>query len=101
MAHMAISLCVLLWAKPGFSAGLRDYEDRVLALLGDHGGRVLQRAVLESSADHPSEVQLIEFDAESGVESFLADPRRTAMAHERDRLVERTETLRVAEFVAV
>ena len=40
---MPRTLCVLLWAQPGAQAALSAYEDRVLRLVPDHGGRVLQR----------------------------------------------------------
>jgi hypothetical protein len=38
------TLCVLLWAHPGAEAALATYEDRVLRLVPDHGGRVVLRA---------------------------------------------------------
>ncbi|NUR66897.1 MAG: hypothetical protein HOQ47_14140 [Streptomyces sp.] len=37
-----------------------------------------------------SEVQLIEFAARAGYEDFMADPRRTALADERDAAIART-----------
>lgn len=84
-------LCCLLWAHPGQAAALGRYEDRVLAILADHGGRVRQRAVGSGDDGHPNEVQLIEFATGRGLESFLRDPRRAALARERDRTVARTE----------
>ena len=36
---MSRTLCVLLWAQPGAQAALTAYEDRVLRLVPDHGGR--------------------------------------------------------------
>jgi uncharacterized protein (DUF1330 family) len=84
-------LCCLLWAHRGQAAALGRYEDRVLAILADHGGRVRQRAVGSGDDGHPNEVQLIEFATGSGLESFLHDPRRAAMAEQRDRTVARTE----------
>src|SRR5206468_5779363 len=40
----AVTLCVLLWARPGAEAGLIAYEDQVLGIASGYGGRVLQRA---------------------------------------------------------
>lgn len=40
---VVITLCVLLSAISGRETLLADYEDRVLTLLGDHGGRLLAR----------------------------------------------------------
>jgi uncharacterized protein (DUF1330 family) len=90
---MTIQLCVLLWARPGMSEALTAYEDRVLALLGDHDGRLLQRARTRSGAGDgaPDETQLIEFATQAGYEGFLADPRRAALAAERDAAIARTD----------
>ena len=82
-------LCCLLWARHGLAAELSRYEDRVLAILGDHGGRVLQRAT-GTRADGPDEVQFIEFDSESSLDAFMNDPRRQELADERDRVIART-----------
>lgn len=83
--------CCLLWAHEGQAAALRRYEDQVLAILADHGGRVRQRAIGAGDDGHPHEVQLIEFATATGLDSFLRDPRRTARAPERDRTVARAE----------
>ncbi|WP_329331912.1 hypothetical protein OG866_03665 [Streptomyces sp. NBC_00663] len=88
---MTVQLCVLLWARPGASAALTAYEDKVLALLGDHGGRLVQRARADGAEGRPDEVQLIEFAARAGYEGFLDDPRRTVLADERDAAVARTD----------
>ena len=83
--------CCLLWAHEGRAAALGRYEDRVLAILADHGGRVRLRATGAGDDGHPHEVQLIEFATDEGLDGFLHDPRRTALAPERDRVVARTD----------
>lgn len=70
---------------------LGRYEDQVLEILADHGGRVRQRAIGSGDEGRPHEVQLIEFATGSGLDGFLHDPRRMALADERDRTVARTE----------
>jgi hypothetical protein len=92
---MTLSLCVLLWARPGLEDELSAYEDRVLALMRDHGGELLNRARRDGSGDGPSEIQFLRFSSQEGVDSYLADPRRTELAAERDRIVERTDTMPV------
>lgn len=87
----AVNLCCMLWARDGESAGLTAYEDRVLELIPDHGGRVVQRVRNESGADGPDEVQTYRFPSHASLDSYLADPRRLALAAERDRVIERTE----------
>lgn len=83
-------LCCLLWARDGLAAELSRYEDRVLAILNDHGGRVLQRAIGTRSDGQPDEVQFIEFDRESSLDAFMNDPCRQELANERDRVIART-----------
>ena len=85
-----ITLCVFLWAPDGEREGLGRYEDAVLALLGDHGGRLVVR-VRSDGDGPPDEVQVIQFDGPDAMASFIEDPRRLALAGERDRVVARTE----------
>ncbi|MFJ9542673.1 hypothetical protein ACIRPX_36235 [Streptomyces sp. NPDC101225] len=88
---MTVQLCVLLWARPGAAGALAAYEDRVLALLGEHGGRLVQRARADGADGRPDEIQLIEFASQSGYDGYMADGRRTALAAERDAAVARTD----------
>jgi uncharacterized protein (DUF1330 family) len=92
---MSLQLCCLLWANPGREAALSDYEDRVLALLPDHGAFLLSRVRSDGTNGHPLEVQLFGFPSEEALDAYLADPRRTALAPERDAAVARTELMRV------
>jgi uncharacterized protein (DUF1330 family) len=92
---MSLTLCVLLWPQVGQEAGLVEYEDRVLRLLPDHGGRVLQRARTSGSADGPLEVQLLEFPSEAALDAFMHDDRRTRLSAQRDQSIARTQVLRV------
>ena len=90
-----VELCVLLWAHPGHDAALVAYEDRVLALVPGHGGTVLQRA-RSTGEGHPLEVQFYSFPSEAALQAYLADDRRVALAAERDRVVAKTELIRVS-----
>ena len=96
---MAMMLLVRLWARAGAQDDLIAYEDEVLALLGDHGGRVVERMRTHGGADEPDdrpfEVQVLEFESPAGLESYLADPRRTALADRRDEAIARTELTHV------
>jgi hypothetical protein len=84
-------LCCFLWATPGEEAGLQGYEDAVLALLGEHRGVILQRVRSTGEAAGPREVQLFRFEDRDGLDGYLDDPRRLAMADVRDRVIARTE----------
>lgn len=90
-----VELCVFLWAHPGQEEALVAYEDRVLALVAAHGGTVLQRARTSGEGGHPLEVQFSRFPSEAALQAYLADDRRVALAAERDRVVARTELMRV------
>jgi uncharacterized protein (DUF1330 family) len=98
-----VSLCVLLWANPGQGPALTAYEDKVLGLLADHGGRVLQRGsvIADGAGDgarsaQPAEVQFLEFPAEAALAAYMNDTRRLALAAERDAAIARTDVLRLA-----
>lgn len=96
MAENPVDLCVLLWARPGCAEALAAYEDRVLALFPEHGGRVVRRgSVTGGDADSPTEVQYIEFPSEAAMHACLTDPRRLAMAAERDAAIARTDIHRI------
>jgi hypothetical protein len=87
----AVELCCLLWAREGERTGLSEYEDRVLALVAEHRGEVVQRAIGDGAGDGPDEVQLYRFLDDAALQGYLADPRRLALAEERDRVIARTE----------
>ena len=99
---MPRTLCVLLWAQPGAQAALTAYEDRVLSLVPDHGGRVVHRARNSGGQGggggtdgQPAEIQFLDFPSQAALDDYLGDPRRTALAADRDRAVARTEIIDV------
>jgi uncharacterized protein (DUF1330 family) len=92
---MSLTLCCLLWAIPGRERALVEYEDRVLALLPDHGARLVSRVRSDGTEGHPLEVQLFEFPDQESLDAYLADPRRTALATDRDAAVAKTELMNV------
>ena len=71
-------MCVLLWARPGQADALAAYEDRVLALVPEHGGRVLQRVRGDGAGDQPLEVQILEFPSQAALGGYMDDGHRTA-----------------------
>lgn len=86
-----IQLCCLLWAHRGQAEALHAYEDRVLQLIEEHGGEVVQRALTVDSPGQPDEVQFFRFPDQAALDSYLADGRRSALSDDRDRAVARTE----------
>lgn len=92
---MSLTLCVLLWARPGAGDDLTAFEDQVLLIAGDHGCQVLQRATASRDGGQPAEIQFIQFPSTQAFDEFLADPRRQALTGERDRVVAKTEVINV------
>jgi hypothetical protein len=90
-----VTLCVLLWARPGAESGLIAYEDQVLGIASGYAGQVLQRARSGGGDGQPLEIQLLEFPTAQAVAEFMADGRRQALAGERDRAIARTEVIDV------
>jgi len=86
-----LHFCCLLWARPGCEDDLTAYEDRVLELLAEHGALVLERVRGGVDDGNPTEVQVYELPSRAALDAYVNDPRRTAMADERDRVVARTE----------
>ena len=93
---MSVTLCVLLWANEGGHEDLVAYEDTVLGFLPDHDARVVQRVRTQGQPlDQPYEVHVLEFASEEALDAYLQDPRRLALAEQRDRAIARSEILRV------
>lgn len=92
---MSLTLCVLLWARPGAEAGLVSYEDQVLSLVPGHGGRVVQRARGSGTDGQPLEIQLLEFPSVGALDGYMTDDHRTSLAAQRDQVVARTEVIEV------
>ncbi len=92
---MGLTLCVLLWARPGAEDGLIAYEDQILGIIPGHGGRVLQRARGTGTGGQPLEIQLLEFPSARALDAFMTDVRRQSLAGERDRVISKTEVIEV------
>ncbi len=90
----AVRLVALVELADGAVEAGREYEDRVLALLGRHGGRVERRLRTD---DGRSEVHVIRFDTRTGYESFLADPDRAAQRAALGDAAPATRVLEVRE----
>ncbi|MET4782620.1 hypothetical protein [Glaciihabitans sp. UYNi722] len=55
----------------------------------------MQRVRSDGDEGHPLEVQLYSFPSEEAFNGYMNDERRTALAEERDRVIARTEIMRV------
>ncbi|GIG89144.1 hypothetical protein [Plantactinospora endophytica] len=83
--HRRLRLVAVLDVPAEHLAAFRRYEDLVLPLLAEHGGRLEQRL---RTGDGCTEVHLVSFAGRDGYESYLADPRRAAYRQRELRGVE-------------
>jgi uncharacterized protein (DUF1330 family) len=91
--RVAITICVLLSAIADREESLAHYEDRVLALLGEHEGRVVAR--LRAIEGPFTEVQVLEFASEESLARFQDDPRRRVLSDLREASIASTTVVRV------
>lgn len=83
---MTVMLCVQLWAREGRRGDLEEYENTVLALLDDHGARLVARSGQAESGERtgrPAEVQLIELPSQHARRPAAAGARRGAGRRDR------------------
>lgn len=90
MTDAPIELCCLLRALPGAEEAMTAYEDKVTALVPEHGGELVSRAVGDGADGSPHEVHVYRFPDQAALDAYMADPRRLALAEERDRTVAST-----------
>lgn len=96
---MPVTLVVNLWVRDEREAEFIAYEDDALALVREHGGRVLRRVRRLEPGDHlhPFETHIVELPDEQAFARFEADPRRAALADRRAACVAKTVSWRVAD----
>jgi uncharacterized protein (DUF1330 family) len=92
---MTVTLCVLLWPRPGAADALVAYEDAVLPLVTAHGGQVRERVRTDGGDDAPLEIHVLEFPSDAALDAYMSDPQRQALADVRDRAIETTSVYRV------
>lgn len=104
MSETPVVNCVLLWAKPGMGAALSAYEDKALRLVAEHGGRVLERGTIlpgsRCDGEPPTEMHLLEMPSGAGLDAYMSDPRRIAMASERNAAIARVDVFRIQAISA-
>jgi hypothetical protein len=91
---MAVTYVLLARIPPAGIAAFRRYEDAVLPLLADHGGR-LERRLRSEAGD--VEVHVLAFAESDGLERYRGDPRRAAHAHLLEASGARTELLELGD----
>lgn len=90
MTDAPIELCFFLRALPGAEQAMTSYEDKVTALVPDHGGEMLSRVIGDGADGNPHEVHVYRFPGQAAIDAYMADPRRLALAEEREATVAST-----------
>ena len=91
-----IHLDVRLTYVTGQEADGADYERTVLRLWREHGGEVLaafRPAPWTDGTRAADEVQHLRIPSRAQLDAYMADPRRVALAHVRDRTIASTEVV--------
>ena|ERR1700728_4937885 len=74
----ALTLVVIARIPPDGVAAYQAYEDQVIPLMTEHGGRLERRMRNEPGT---LELHIISFPSAAAHQSYRADPRRAAAAH--------------------
>jgi uncharacterized protein (DUF1330 family) len=88
-----IYITQLIYIKDDQEAIFHQFEDVAIPLIFKYNGRLLLRirpddpAFIESSIDHPYEVHLVEFDAESDFQNFMKDEERKKFLHLKEQSI--------------
>jgi antibiotic biosynthesis monooxygenase (ABM) superfamily enzyme len=90
MTDAPIELCCLLRALPGAEEAMSAYETKVTALVPEHGGELVSRAIGDGANGNPHEVHVYRFPNQAAIDAYMADPRRLALTEERDSTVAST-----------
>ncbi len=77
-----VTVAFVAWADHARVEDAAAYEDAVLALLTDHGARVVFRGRRSGGQpdELPAEVHLLWFPSRAAYDGFRADPRRALAA---------------------
>lgn len=79
-----------LYVRSGAEEAFALFEQKALAIVREHGGR-LERAIrVPRAAGAPYEVHVLAFPSESAFDAYRADPQLVALASLRESAVEGT-----------
>ena len=74
----ALTLVLIARIPPHGVKAYQAYEDQVLPLLSEHGGR-LQRRLRDEAGT--LELHILSFPSDTALQKYRSDPRRTAATH--------------------
>ena len=86
----ALTLVHIARIPPHGVEAYRAYEDQVIPLMNEHGGRLERRLRNELGT---LELHIISFPSDSAFQKYRSDPRRTAATHLMETSAAKTELL--------
>ena len=95
-----IQIIVLLYAGEGGKAALKAYQEEVMPIFHEHGGRLVSAShASKPRDDDPDEVHIVHFGSLEDLEAFRADPRHAALKEKRLYAVRDTRLYETDQFV--
>jgi uncharacterized protein (DUF1330 family) len=83
----------LIYLKTGQEAVFDAFENIAIPTISKYNGRLLLRvrpsenAIIEQSIESPYEIHLVEFDADSDFNNFMADEERKQFLHLKEQSI--------------
>ncbi len=88
-----IYITQLVFVYEGKEEIFKDFEDIVLPLMKQYGGKLLYRirpdveSVLVAEGDQPYEIHVVSFESEEGLQEYSQDPVRSKFLHLKEASV--------------
>ena len=95
-----IQIIALLYAGEGGKTALTAYEQQVMPIFHDYGGRMVSASHASTPRDGgPDENHVVNFPDMAALEAFRADPRHEALKAQRLYAVRDTRLFTTDQFV--
>lgn len=91
-----IYIAQLIYLQPGKEKEFLKFESKVIPLMKEHGGKIIQRirpneqAFIEGEEKKPYEIHIVTFPDYDALEAYGDDPKRTKYLKLREASIEST-----------
>ncbi|HEX5171588.1 MAG TPA: DUF1330 domain-containing protein [Cyclobacteriaceae bacterium] len=90
-----IYITQLIYVKHGQESAFDEFEAIALPLIAKYNGKLLLRirpsasAIIDASIEHPYELHLVEFNADTDLENFMKDEERKKFIYLKEQSIEK------------
>ena len=90
---MSIYITQLIYIKEGEEKIFHQFEDVAIPLISKYNGQLLlrvrptEREIIAGNIDHPYEIHLVKFDADSDFQNFMRDEDRKKFLHLKEQSI--------------